>query len=175
MDINPEDETSHTTQYQEAVLKYVEHEYCARQWGMPVNELETSLSNKLIPSATASGSSQSSFDSYDLSSDDEEYLMPNDVAEMTPGRSNCAACLLTATRLCLNSLPEAPKNWGQIDPKRNDYHSNPMENSSTSWILDITDWWRQQEETHLDYTDLSNAVDVIFYILPHGVRVEASF
>jgi hypothetical protein len=32
----------------------------------------------------ASGSCQSSFDPYDLSSNDEEYLMPNNVAEMTP-------------------------------------------------------------------------------------------
>jgi len=27
MDINPEDKTSYTTQYQEAFLKYVENEY----------------------------------------------------------------------------------------------------------------------------------------------------
>jgi hypothetical protein len=30
MDINPEDKTSYTTQYQEAFLKYVENEYCAK-------------------------------------------------------------------------------------------------------------------------------------------------
>jgi hypothetical protein len=30
MDINPEDETSYTTQYQEAFLKSVENEYCAK-------------------------------------------------------------------------------------------------------------------------------------------------
>jgi len=30
MDINPEDETSYTTHYQEAFLKYVENEYCAK-------------------------------------------------------------------------------------------------------------------------------------------------
>jgi len=30
MDINPEDGTSYTTQYQEAILKYVENEYCAK-------------------------------------------------------------------------------------------------------------------------------------------------
>jgi len=30
MDINPEDQTSYTTQYQEAFLKYVENEYCAK-------------------------------------------------------------------------------------------------------------------------------------------------
>jgi len=30
MDINPEDEISYTTQYQEAFLMYVENEYCAK-------------------------------------------------------------------------------------------------------------------------------------------------
>jgi hypothetical protein len=30
MDINPEDETSYTTQYQESFLKYVENEFCAK-------------------------------------------------------------------------------------------------------------------------------------------------
>jgi len=30
MDINPEDETSYTTQYQVAFLKYVENEYYAK-------------------------------------------------------------------------------------------------------------------------------------------------
>jgi len=97
------------------------------------------------------------------------------VAEATPGQSDHAACLLTATRLYLNSPPEAPKNWGQINPNLNDYHSNPMEISSTFWILDITNWWRQQEETHSKYADLSNVACDIFSIIPHGVRVEASF
>ena len=73
MDINPEDETSYTTQYQDAFLKYVENEYCAKHRHAPVSTLETVLSCNLVPSATASGSYQSSFDSYDLSSDDDEY------------------------------------------------------------------------------------------------------
>jgi len=30
MDINPEDVTSSTTQYQEAIVRYVENEYCAK-------------------------------------------------------------------------------------------------------------------------------------------------
>ena len=37
MDINPKDETSYTTQYQEAFLKYVENEYCAKHRRVPVN------------------------------------------------------------------------------------------------------------------------------------------
>jgi len=83
MDINPVDETSYTTQYQEAFLKYMENEYCAKHRRMPVNKPKTVPTSNLVPSATASGSYQSSFDPYDLSSDDEEYLTPNNVAETT--------------------------------------------------------------------------------------------
>jgi len=175
MDINPEDKTSYTTQYQEAFLKYVENEYCAKHRHVPVNTLETVLSSNLVPSATASGSYQSSFDPYDSCNDDEEYLMPNNVAETTPGRRDRAARVLTATRLYLNSPPEAPKNWGQINPNLNDYHSDPMEIISTFWIPDVTDWGRQQGETHSKYADLSNVAHDIFSIIPHGVGVEASF
>jgi len=126
MDINHEDETSYTTQYLEAFLKYVENEYWAKHRRVLVNKLETVPSSNLVPSATASGSYQSSFDPYDLSGDDEEYLTRNNVAETTHGRSDCAARLLTAARLYLNSPPEAPKNWVQINPNLNDYHSDQM-------------------------------------------------
>jgi len=50
-----------------------------------------------------------------------------------------------------------------------------MENSSTFWIPDITNWWRQQEETHSKYADFANVARDIFSIIPHGVGVEASF
>jgi len=140
MDNNPEDETSYATKYQEAFLKNVENDYCAKHRRVAVNKLETVPSSNLIPSATASGSYQSSFDPYNWSSDDEEYLTPNNVAEMTPGQSDRAARILTAARLYLNSPPEARKNWGQINPNLNNYHSDPMEISSTFWIQDITDW-----------------------------------
>jgi hypothetical protein len=93
IDINPEDKTSCTTQYQEAILKYVENEYCAKHRRVLVNELETVPSSKLVPSAMASWSYQSSVDPYDLSSDDEEYLTPDTVPETTPRRSNHAANL----------------------------------------------------------------------------------
>jgi len=73
MDINPVDERFYTTQYQETFLKYVENEYCAKCGGVPVNQPESIPRSTLIPSTTASGSGQSSFDSYDLSSDDEGY------------------------------------------------------------------------------------------------------
>jgi hypothetical protein len=91
----------------------------------------------------ASRSGQSSYDQYDLSSDYDEYGMPNNVAETTPRRSNRAAHLLTAARLYLNAPSEIPQNWGQINPNLNHYHTNPMEISSTFWVPDITDWWRQ--------------------------------
>jgi len=141
--INPEDETSYTKQYQEAFLKYVGNGYGAKHRRVPVNKLETVPSSNIVPSAMASGSYQLSFDPYDLSSDDEEYSPPNNVAGTTTGRSNCAARIMTAARLHLNSVSEAPKNWAQINPNLNDYHSDPKENSSKFWIPDITDWWRQ--------------------------------
>jgi hypothetical protein len=72
LDINPEDETSHTTQYQEPFLQDVDNEYCAKHQCVPVNELKTILSSNHVPSTKASGSYQSSFDPYDLSCEDEE-------------------------------------------------------------------------------------------------------
>jgi hypothetical protein len=147
MDINPEDETSYTTQYQEAFLKNVENENCPNYRSVPVNRPQSIWSNNLVPSTMASGSGHSSFDSYDLGSDDEQFLMPNNVADTTPGRRDHAACLLTAARLYLNLPPETRQNWWQTIPDHNDYHSNPIEISSTFWISDITGWWHQQEET----------------------------
>jgi len=131
MDINPEDVTSYTTQYQEAFLTYVENEYCAKHQCGLVNEHESLPRSNLIPSETVLGSCQSSFDPYDLSSDDEEYLTPNNVAETTPGRSYLAAHLSTAVRLHFNSPPEAAKDCGQINPNLKDYDSDPMDISST--------------------------------------------
>jgi len=142
MDLNPDDEGSCTTQYQEALLKYVEIKYCAKLRWLSINKPERDAINNPF-STTASGSGQSSFDPYDLSSIDDEYLMPKNVAEMTPGCSDRTACILTAARLNLNSPPEATKNWGQINPNRNDYHSDPMKISSALWLPDITDWWHQ--------------------------------
>jgi len=64
-------------------------------------------------------------------------------------------------------------NWRQINRDLNDYHSDPIEISSTYWLPDISDWWREQEETHAKYADLSNVACDIFSIIPHGVGVEA--
>jgi len=56
MDINPEDETSYTTQYWEAFLKYVENEYCAKHRRLPVIKLENTPNNNFSSSAMASRS-----------------------------------------------------------------------------------------------------------------------
>jgi hypothetical protein len=71
MDINPEDETSYTTHYQQAFLKYVENEYSAKHPHMPVNKLQSLPSSNPILSATASGYCRSSFDLYDVSNGEE--------------------------------------------------------------------------------------------------------
>jgi hypothetical protein len=70
-----------------------------------VNQLEHVPSSNLVPAATASGSSQPSFDPFDLSSNDEEYQIPNNIAETTPRRSDRTAILLTSAKLYLNSPP----------------------------------------------------------------------
>ena len=142
---------------------------------MPVNKHASLPRSKLIPSKSVLGSCQSSFDPYDLSSDNEEYLTPDDVAETAPGQSDRAARWATAARYNLYLLHVPPKNWGQVNLNLNEYHSDPMEISCTFWLPNITDWWRQQEETHSKYADLSNVACDIFSIIPHGVRVEASF
>ena len=153
----------------------MENEYCTKHRCVPVNKPNSVRSNNLVPSSMASGCGKSSFDPYDLSSDDEEYLTPNNVAEKTPGWSDCTACLLTASRLSLNSPPESLKIWGQVNPNVNDFHSNPMEIGSTFRIPDITDWLRQQCETHSKYANLSNEAHEIISIIPHSASVEASF
>jgi hypothetical protein len=77
--------------------------------------------------------------------------------------------------LYLISPTDATKNWGQVDPNLNDDHSNPIESGSTFRIPDITDWWRQQEQTDSMYADLSNVPLNKFCIGPHAVQVEAGF
>jgi len=93
---------------------------------------------------------------------------------MTPGECNLAAHVLAAARLYLNSPPQSPKHWRQVNPNLNDYHFNPMEIGRTFWIIDISDWWRQREETHSKYPNLSDGAWDKFSIKWHGLQVEAS-
>jgi hypothetical protein len=72
MDINPEEETSYTTQSGKVFLKYVEKEYCAKHRRLPVTKPDNIHNTNVISSAKASRSGQSSSDGYDLSSDEEE-------------------------------------------------------------------------------------------------------
>ena len=110
-----------------------------------------------------------------MSSDDEEYLTANDVAETTPRAGDHAVHPVTAAKLHLNSPAEAPKRWGQIYPNLNDYHSDRMGISSTFRLLDINDCWCPQEETNHMYADLSNVARDIFCVIPHGVGVGRLF
>jgi len=80
-DINPEDETSNTIQYQDAFLKLVQNEYYAKHRHVPVNIHEIVPRSNLIPSRTVLESRQSFFEPTDLSSDDDKYLAPNNVTE----------------------------------------------------------------------------------------------
>jgi len=175
MDIYPEDKTSYYTQYQEAFLKYVENENYTEHRRWSVIKPNNVPGSNHFHSTKACGFGQSSFHQYDLSSNDEEYITPESVAETTPGRSNHTAPLSRAARLYFNSPPEEPKNWGQGNPNLNDYHFNPMEISSTFWLLALPDCWHQQEETHAKYADLSKVACNIFSIIRHGDGVEVRF
>jgi hypothetical protein len=115
----------------------VANESTAKDQPVPVNQLETISSCSLVPSATASGSDQSCFDTYDSSCDDKEYSTPNNVAETTPGRSDRAAHLFTTARLYMNAPPGASMNWGRINPNLNEYRSDPIGINITFWIPDI--------------------------------------
>ena len=49
MNINPEDETSYTTQYQEPCLKYVQDEYCTKHRRVPVKQHERFPEQQSLP------------------------------------------------------------------------------------------------------------------------------
>jgi len=72
MNINPEDKMSYTIQYPEGVLKYMENKYCAKLRRMVVITPKNIQHSYFFSSGKASGFGQSSFDPYDLSSDDDK-------------------------------------------------------------------------------------------------------
>jgi hypothetical protein len=175
MDVHPTDEGFFTVQFKDAFLRYVEHEYCSKDHIKPNFKLETSKQNNPFSTSPVSGSGHSFHHPHDLSSDDAEYITPANLVESTSRRSNRAARPLTATTLYLNSLPEVPRRWGQINPNLNDYCTDGMEVSSAFWTPDITDCWRNHEKLNTKYADLANMVHDIFSIMPHRVGVEAGF
>ena len=73
IDINPDDETSYTAQFPQAVLNYVENGDCVKHRHVPVNKHESLLRSNDIPSRMVSESCQLSFDLYDSSCDDDAY------------------------------------------------------------------------------------------------------
>jgi len=85
---NPEYKTSYTAHNQEAFLKYVENEYCAKDRHLPMIKPESLPSNNLFPSAMASRSDWASSEAYEFSSDDERYIPHENVANTMPRHSD---------------------------------------------------------------------------------------
>jgi len=109
IDNTPEDESSYTTHNWEAFLNCVRNECCAKRTHLPVIKPERILSHNLLPVTMGSKSCQSSNDPYNSCSDDGEYIMANNVAEMITGQYDRLAHLLTAARLNLVSPPQSTK------------------------------------------------------------------
>jgi len=123
----------------------------------------------------ASRSGQSPSDPYNMSIDDEGKIMPENLSELIPGRTDHPAHILTEAMLYLKSPPEVPKYWGQHNPNFNYYHSDNIESCSTLWIPDTENWLLQEEEMRSRYTDHSNAACNAISVIPHGVGVEDGF
>jgi len=91
---------------------------------------------------------QSGYNADNLASDDEEYTIAKNVAATPPRQSKRTANLLTVWWLNLYLKSELLQNWGQSIPNLIHHHVDPTEISRICWILDITDWFHQQEEMH---------------------------
>jgi hypothetical protein len=114
MDINHADKASFTAQSEVAYLQYVENEYCGKHRCMQVMKPECFPRNHSFLCAMSPGFSGSSVNLYDLCDNEEGYLTSFIVAEMTPGHSHYAPCLLTAARFCFDSPLELTNNWRQL-------------------------------------------------------------
>jgi hypothetical protein len=64
MVINPEDKTPYNTQNQEAFVKYLENEYCAKHRHLPVTMADNTLNKNLTCVEMAFRFGQSSNDPY---------------------------------------------------------------------------------------------------------------
>jgi hypothetical protein len=73
---------------------------------MSINTPERVQQSNFILTAKASRLGQSSYDPYDLSSNDEKYVTPQCMAAMTHGRTDHPAHLLTAAGFHLKLKPE---------------------------------------------------------------------
>jgi hypothetical protein len=73
------------------------------------------VAEEFLVCKSAFGFGQLFFDLYDLSGDDEEYLTPNSMTKITPGRSNHIAHLLAALRQYLNSPSDPPHTGGKLN------------------------------------------------------------
>jgi len=62
ININPEAETSYTTQFKQGFLKYVDNEYCAKHWHQPVNKPENVPSSDFVTCIIPSGAGQIAVD-----------------------------------------------------------------------------------------------------------------
>jgi len=141
---------------------------------MSITKPENVLRSNLFPSVTASGFGQFSVYPYHLSSNDEEYLTPKSVAEITPWQRDPAARWITPERLYSNSPPAVPTNWGEVNPSLDDFHSERMEISGTFWLPNISDRWPQPEKSQWNHASLSKVAGNIFSIIPCGITAEAS-
>jgi hypothetical protein len=99
MHITQEDVTSYTPQYQEAFLMYVEIKHCTIHRYLTVIKPKCVPMNNRCTSAMFWTAGESSFATYGLPSDDEEYSMPNSVSYTMPRQSNHAVHQPTAKGL----------------------------------------------------------------------------
>jgi len=86
MDINPEDETSYTTKYQEVFLKTVENKYCAKHGQMSVIKCENVLGRNFLSTAKSSGCGQSSLVQCDVLANKEWRHLDDRIASV-----NCSS------------------------------------------------------------------------------------
>jgi hypothetical protein len=125
-DIDTEDESDCTNQYQQPFLQYEENKYFARYRPLLVTKSEKIPNNHVVSPTPASRSGQSSCDPYDMPSNGEDCGMSRNVAVTTPGRSDHAVHILASARIHLHLPWELPQHCGHINQNINDYHSYSM-------------------------------------------------
>jgi len=84
MDTAPENEITDIIQNQEEIPKYVDNEYFGKHQCVHITKPISVLSRNAVSFAMVLRSGQLSYDPYDMSHTDEEFLMPNNGCKMTP-------------------------------------------------------------------------------------------